>query len=378
MKILFLCGSLEPGRDGVGDYVRRLAAELMQQGHPTAGIALSDQFVTEEVVASQPTASSDFPAMRLPAAWPAGQRIARAQQRISEFNPEWVSLQFVPFSYHAKGLPFLLGKQLAPLGVGRSWHVMFHELWVGMDRESTLKYILWGRVQRLLIKSLLTRLRPKVIHTQTPLYHAHLAKLGFDSQLLPLFANIPNIGEEASRISASSTPTATPKKEDVGIVAFGTIHPGAQIASFARDAARYAAQHAVSVSLTMVGRCGPEQDHWAETWKAAGLPVHLLGEQAPEVISETLRTASLGVTTTPLALIGKSGTAAAMQEHGLPVLSITQPWIPIDVPNPETPTGILAYQPGNFETFLIKESCSPVYNKLSIIAQQFSTALLNA
>lgn len=27
MTILFLCGSLEPGRDGVGDYTRRLAGD---------------------------------------------------------------------------------------------------------------------------------------------------------------------------------------------------------------------------------------------------------------------------------------------------------------------------------------------------------------
>ncbi|RZK45095.1 MAG: glycosyltransferase family 1 protein, partial [Hymenobacter sp.] len=302
MKILFLCGWLEPGRDGVGDYVRRLGLELAQQGHPTAGVALADQFVTEEQSATQ---AGDFPALRLPAAWPASQRMARAQQRVAEFDPEWVSLQFVPFSFQAKGLPFLLGRQLAPLGKGRSWHVMFHELWVGMDEESTTKYIWWGRVQRQLIKALLTRLQPKVIHTQTPLYHAHLARLGFKSELLPLFANISNVKEEAAAGQLAAA-TAAP---GIGIVAFGTIHPGGQIAQLARDAAQYAAEHAVPVTLTMVGRCGGEQDHWAAAWRAAGLPVQLLGEQSPAGISAALRGAALGVTTTPLALIGKSGTA---------------------------------------------------------------------
>ena len=368
MKILFLCGCLEPGRDGVGDYVRRLGLELAQQGHPTAGIALADQFLTEEQSTDQATEAGGFPVLRLPAAWPASQRFGRARQRVAAFDPEWVSLQFVPFSFHPKGLPFLLGRQLAPLGAGRSWHVMFHELWVGMDEDSASKFIWWGRVQRQLIKALLKRLQPKVIHTQTPLYHSHLARLGFKSELLPLFANISNSQAQAN--SAAPSPAA-----GVGLVAFGTIHPGARIAELARDAAQYAAAHAVPVSLTLVGRGGEEQAHWAATWRAAGLPVHVLGEQAPEQISAALRAASLGVTTTVLALIGKSGTAAAMQEHGLPVLSIAQPWVPLAVPDPATPAGIFAYRPGNLAAFLTKSTCTPVYDKLFRIARQFADAL---
>lgn len=372
MKILFLCGCLEPGRDGVGDYVRRLGLELAQQGHYTAGIALADQFLTEEQSTSQSTEAGEFPVLRLPAVWSAGRRFERARQRVADFDPEWVSLQFVPFSFQAKGLPFLLGRQLAPLGAGRSWHFMFHELWVGMDEESAPTYIWWGRVQRLLIKALLTRLRPKVIHTQTPLYHSHLARLGFKSKLLPLFANISNSQEQADKAAASPSPA-----EGVGIVAFGTIHPGARIAELAHDAAQYAAEHAVPVSLTLVGRGGEEQAQWAATWQAAGLPVHVLGEQSPEQISTALRAAALGVTTTPLALIGKSGTAAAMQEHGLPVLSITRPWVPLDVPDPATPAGIFAYRPGNLAAFLTKSTCKPVYDKLFRIAKQFADALLD-
>ena len=32
MKIVFICGCLEPGKDGVGDYTRRLSAELIDHG----------------------------------------------------------------------------------------------------------------------------------------------------------------------------------------------------------------------------------------------------------------------------------------------------------------------------------------------------------
>jgi hypothetical protein len=45
LKILFLCGSLEPGRDGVGDCVKNVAGELRIQGHQAAAIALNDGFI---------------------------------------------------------------------------------------------------------------------------------------------------------------------------------------------------------------------------------------------------------------------------------------------------------------------------------------------
>lgn len=34
MRLAFICVSLEPGRDGVGDYTRSLAAECIRQGRP--------------------------------------------------------------------------------------------------------------------------------------------------------------------------------------------------------------------------------------------------------------------------------------------------------------------------------------------------------
>jgi hypothetical protein len=55
MKIIFLCGSLEPGCDGVGDYTRRLAGELIKQGHHIAAVALNDQYLQEEFTGMQQT-----------------------------------------------------------------------------------------------------------------------------------------------------------------------------------------------------------------------------------------------------------------------------------------------------------------------------------
>ena len=374
MKIAFLCGSLEPGRDGVGDYVRRLAGELAQQGHQVAGVALNDHYTAQEVSAP-PARPTGLHVLRLPAAWPAAQRFGRAKQWLDDFGAEWLSLQFVPFSFHPKGLPFGLGKALAPLGQGRTWHLMVHELWVGMDREAPVKYVWWGRMQRYLIGLLIARINPKVIHTQTHLYQAQLAKMGLASEYLSLFSNIADVPPVAG-----ATPGGLGKhpSKTVSLVVFGSIHPGAPVEQLAKDAASYARATGASVVLTLVGRCGAEQAHWVAAWQDAGLPVEVLGEQEPARISEVLRSASLGVATTPVVLIGKSGTAAAMQEHGLPVLCVARPWYPRGMAPLEMPPGAMLYEPGNFEKYLVKAGPLAPSNRAAGIARQLAGALVVA
>jgi len=372
MKIVFLCGSLELGRDGVGDYVRRMALELTKQGHQPAGIALNDQHIQDEVSTGSEAADTALPMLRLPASWPMTRRFQRAQEWIDSFDAEWLSLQFVPFSFHHKGIVFKLGKHLSQLGGKRKWHLMVHELWVGMDAEAPLKHRWWGKLQRYLINAMIEDLRPKIIHTQTSLYQAQLAKLGFSSHLLPLFANIPNV-----------TPLApedlqTENNSGISLVIFGSIHAGAPVDQFARDAAQYAQQHAVAVKLTMIGRCGKEQETWAASWRAVGLPVEILGEQAPDYISRVLSQASLGVATTPVDVIGKSGTAAAMLEHGLPVLCVAHPWFPIGIPPTQPPSRVSVYQEGNFKTYLIGKTHELLPNPAAEIARKFLTSLLAA
>ena len=46
MKIVFICGSAQPGKDGVGDYVRLLALSLLKMGHQAAIVAYNDKFVS--------------------------------------------------------------------------------------------------------------------------------------------------------------------------------------------------------------------------------------------------------------------------------------------------------------------------------------------
>ena len=160
MKIIFLCGSLEPGRDGVGDYTRQLASELILNGHQAGIVAINDQHITDKFEGVQNLGSVSLRVLRLPSHIPALHRFKQARLWIDNFDPEWLSLQFVPFAFHPKGLPFQMGKLLTTLTGDRRWHIMVHELWVGMNKESSLKFFWWGVFQRQLIKALFNKVMP--------------------------------------------------------------------------------------------------------------------------------------------------------------------------------------------------------------------------
>lgn len=78
MKFLFICGSLEPGKNGVGDYTRRLAGECIRMGHDAMILALDERIWIEDAVISSSDSSQKWsfqddygtavPCMR----WPAG------------------------------------------------------------------------------------------------------------------------------------------------------------------------------------------------------------------------------------------------------------------------------------------------------------------
>jgi hypothetical protein len=374
MKIAFICTSLEPGRDGVGDYTRRLAVEVIRQGHYSVALSLNDKYVFDEFKGIQQSESTDLPVLRLPAAWSMKARINHAKKYIDDFNPDWLSLQFVIFGYHYKGLPFGLGRQLAILGAGRRWHIMLHELWIGMEIGSSKKLALWGHVQRLIIRSVISTLNPEIIHTHTNLYQQQLAKLGFIAHHLPLFSNIPKVNNNDN---GSEVFKSTKAKKSTNLILFGHIHPNAPVEDFAKEVAVYADKNNLEIYLTIIGRNGSEQTRWADKWAAAGMTVNVLGEQPVNNVSKELGAATMGISTTPIALIEKSGSVAAMHEHGLPVICVPCPWQPKNFNNLILTAGIISYQKGNLESIFTGRFDPPIMNSLSAITHQFIGTLLN-
>lgn len=349
MRILFLCGSLEPGFDGVGDYTRRLAGELIREGHQAGIVALNDEHLKDELNSVQESTGILLPVLRLPSHWLPIQRFQRAGLWIDDFNPEWLSLQYVPFAFHAKGLPFGMSRLLLPLGKNRKWHIMFHELWVGMHRGAPAKEVVWGIIQRRIIISLIKKLHPRLVHTQSSLYKAQLAKLGVRAILLPLFSNIPVI--ENAAVYLNNKEEIHYKKERISFVLFGGVHGGAPVEQFAKEVKAYSNKSGIMVSLIILGRGGNEQKHWEQTWTKQQLEVIMLGEQSPEEISKTMRFASYGITTTVFGKVEKSGSVAAMTEHGLNVICVAAAWQPKSMQLLEEIPGVIEYTQGKLESF---------------------------
>jgi hypothetical protein len=370
MKIVFICSSLEPGKDGVGDYTRRLAAELIKQENNTAIVSVNDKYVNELFSGVQWSDGVDITVLRLPSAWPLRVRADRAKHWIEQANPDWLSLQYVPFGFHPKGLCVGLSKFLLTLGGDRQWHIMFHELWVGIALEESKKLIWWGCLQRFLIKTLISNLKAKVIHTQTKLYGGLLEKLGTESAYLPLFGNIPVMQHalKKSNINLSAN-------KEISLVVFGSIHAGAPIADFAKEAVTYSKKNNVTIKLIFIGRCGPEQERWSTIWKSEGLPMEMLGEQPAETVSTILLNSTMGISATAIAVIEKSGSFAAMRDHGLPVISLSKPWTPRGMPSQKIALGIVEYRKGNFEQCLADLRHVNYGHNVSEIAYELVNAL---
>lgn len=356
MNLVFLCISLEPGRDGVGDYTRQLASELIRQGHQIAIVALNDKALAEEWNGVQTANSISIPVLRIPATWPAKQRFERAKQWIDVIDPQWLSLQYVPFGFHRKGLPFGLGRSLQTLGQGRQWHVMFHELWVGMEKEATPKFKVWGYIQKYLIWLLINQLSPACIHTHSQTYQAYLARMGFTAARLPLFSNIK---QEKSALSSN---------HEIRIVVFGAIHSLAPIDQFVSQLAHYRDARNVRISVAFAGRSGNELSNWMYVWGKAGFEVDQIGEQPSTVISEILNRSTVGLSTTAFAIVEKSSAIATMQAHGLPVICISRPWTPRGITSPAHFPGINQYSGSNLAACLDFSTNQPLTHTLSSVA----------
>ncbi len=326
MKILFLCASLEAGWDGVGDYTTRLAGELRSLGHESWIIAIHDRHLRPNSGLESNFGIVDRPQITSRLSSSAGwrQRIRAIQQAVVEYRPDWVSLQYVPYGFHRKGLPLLLPKRLASLGGWFRWHVMFHELWIdpGADWCSPLV----SRLQQAHISNLCGSLCPALVNTSNVSYAKKLALIGIPASLLPLFSNIEKVSPDKflrQKLVEEILPAV--HEGDVWFfLFFGSIHPGWDVDVFLKrisEAARKAGKKAVvllsigknpcqeSAPLTGLRKIEPGFLHFRE-----------IGEMATSDISQFLQAADFGVATTPLGLLGKSGSAAAMTSHGIPVV----------------------------------------------------------
>jgi len=311
VKIAFITSCLEPGRDGVGDYTALLAAECARRGHATRLLSLNDPY------AGSPAQNGDL--LRVSSRIPWSERVKKGREFVAEFAPDFVSLQFVAYGFHPRGIDPALAKRLRAITGSRPVQIMFHELWIGAGKGAGMKDRLIGKMQRACVLRVVKALDTRVVHANTAAYTMLLKASGIAASTLPLFGSIPQPpGEMAARVGG----------ETLVFGLFGTLHPVWPPEPLFSRLIRLGKK----IVVAHIGRLGEAGE---PLWKrlagdyAGAIEFKRLGEQPPEKIAEFFRREiDFGIATTPWALIGKSATVASMLEHGLPVIVNRDDWNP--------------------------------------------------
>ena len=350
MKIVFITSCLEPGRDGVGDYTRRLAGELIRHGHECRLVALNERQwletkdrkpkkreqstddssqrslirsqVLDDLLEQQDIEGIRIECLRLSDSLSWSERAEVARKWLDGFDPDWVSLQFVPFGFHPKGLPLGLSGHLKTIVGSRPLHWMFHELWVLWNLPLSLRKRFLGQCQKLWFRSCLSTLKPRSVATQLPLYQAELKKIGVAAKVIPLHGSIPVCLEhEADKWLADRCAIVNnPKGIKAGF--FGNILSTFDLSLISS----WIAELNIEGNQLFLMSAGKISEETANLWNSlerelkSSATFITLGELSEREASLYFSALDYGLTSYPPELMGKSGSVAAMREHGLQVI----------------------------------------------------------
>jgi len=320
VKIIFLCGSLEEGRDGVGDYTRTLASAMAKSGHSILCVALNDPYISQKVchVNLHFTNFTSIPsAIRYSNVSTWSSKIDSLNNLTKIFQPDWVSLQYVPYSFSRFGIPIRFIFNLVKLKATWKWHIMFHELW--RSGHENIKAFIISLLQKILVKSFAMFLQSSIVHTSIDHYVSLLRGINISASILPIHSNIS--------VPQKRVPDKINSLRWIFIF-FGSFDSKWQSEPLFKyiDEARESA----GISECIFWRVGRSSLLGNYIWTQISCAEARLrypafrfiehGEQSEASVSRLLLKASFGISMAPLQWIGKSGSVAAMIAHGLPVI----------------------------------------------------------
>lgn len=242
--------------------------------------------------------------------------------RVNENGLDGLSLQFSPFGFQRKGIPLSLAPKLRMLRrhCGRR-HLMCHELWLGLERGSRLKFRLWGALQRMAIRRCIRAWQPEKVHTQCSVYANALRAIGVNAGVLPLPGNVPVSDPNDAPGGESHWPDDEEGSPPwLRVIHFGRVHPDLDLDESVQGLSAKANASGMRLALLFAGRSYLHGEivpalalKFSEAWVSETGPV------AAERLSGLFQQAHWGLAGTPWQLLAKSGSVAALREHGLPV-----------------------------------------------------------
>ena len=292
MNLHFIIGSYRPGKCGISDYVSLLSSRIKIYG------------VTPEIIEFRNYSGRSF------------------LKKIEDLpHKDLLSIQFAPYSFSPIGLA---GPSLLNLGRiirNRKVHIMFHEIWIGAYRNASWKEKVLGFCQKKGVLKFLHIVQPEWITASNAAALYLLGREGVKVRYQYLFGNMP------------FTFTNTKKNNQTCKIAFfGTPYQKFPYELLAEKLKTLFEITRQKIELRIIGR-QRDKTGLAEILKIAQkhqFTTSETGELSSDKISIELQTCSIGVSTTPYDVLGKSGATAAMLEHGLPVIAFDDGDTPLE------------------------------------------------
>jgi hypothetical protein len=279
LKICFITHEQLSGKCGIFDYVMLVAEQFETLGHEILYHFIIKDF--KEL--------SDLP------------------------NADLYSIQFAPYAYAKNGMPKNILNFLAKELCSKRVHLNFHEIWVGAYPRANCKERGIGWLQKKLILNFINKCKPTWITSSNAAALDRLKQANVPAMFLYLFGNIP--------YSANSKETT--KRQTLKVAFFGTPYadfPYDKLGEFFSTLSKTSGK---KLEIILIGRQREDagSDNLYSLSKKNDFLIERTGKLSTNLISEQLHQCSLGVSTTPFDVIGKSGATAAILEHGLPVLA---------------------------------------------------------
>lgn len=332
MRILLICGSLEPHLDGVGDYTRTLGRMLANRGHKVSIVAIHDKYVSSHATIIPDANLPNLLQLRISSKCSLFRRWFSILRHLRSFRPSFVSFQYVPYAYAHNGIPLAIVPLAMLISAWGRFHVTFHELWIEAPNSISLNYfinLVIRYLQILIAKSLaiLASIHNCVCFTSTSSYQSRLLRVGITSQVIPIFSSIPlyNNLVKPRKSFATQSLNIDPSPNQLVVVFFGSMRPAwsdnnlrAKLLSLLP---RLGKDSVLYISIGFMSRACNER--WLEfsSKPCKNLETFVsTGVLSDTDVSQYLQDADFGVAFNSFSQLCKSSSVAAMRCHGLPII----------------------------------------------------------